>query len=84
MFSGWLTAASSHVNVFIVALLAHWFDFLKGSIIGVLLGLFEKFVLRRSVTPKFYAVFLLVLAWFACYQAWLDQYTSPRVAASRH
>lgn len=39
-------------------------------------GLFEKFVLKREFKLKTYSLFLIGLALFSCYQAWLDQYTS--------
>lgn len=61
--------------LFLLSLLSHWLDFLKGSAVVVVWGLIEKFS-KRQIHVKWYAIFLTVLAFFSCFQAWLDQHTS--------
>ena len=73
---------SDSARTFLVSLFSHWLDFLKGSGILVALGLFERFVLKRELHFKWYAVFLVALAFFSCFQAWLDQHSSAEARLS--
>ena len=61
---------------FIFSVASHWIGLLAGCAVTVLLGLLEKYVLKHPISLRVYSVILGSLLFFACYQAWLDQFTS--------
>jgi hypothetical protein len=59
---------------FIGAIFDHLFTLLAGCTVTVLIGIFEKRVLKRAISLKVEIAILLCFVFFACFQAWHDQY----------
>lgn len=63
-----------HFWVFFLALWAHVITLVSGCVVTFMIGLLEKHVLKRPISVKFEIAVLLSFLFFACFQAWRDQY----------
>ncbi len=59
---------------FLIAVVGHSFTLLAGCTATVMLGMIEKFVLKRPISLKSSLAILLAFVFFSCFQAWHDQY----------
>lgn len=53
---------------------SHAITLLAGCIVTVMLGLTEKYILKRSLPPKWEIVILGVFLFYACFQTWRDEH----------
>jgi hypothetical protein len=49
---------------------------LAGCVMTVAVGLFEKYVIRKALSLPVYSAMVGALLFFACFQAWQEEYTS--------
>jgi hypothetical protein len=61
-------------QLFIWAVGSHVATLAAGCIVTVMIGIFEKYVLKRPTSWKVDVGILLAFLFFACFQAWHDQY----------
>jgi hypothetical protein len=59
---------------FLRAVAVHLNTLLTGCVILFVVGLLEKYLLKRPISWKWEAVILTCFVLFACFQAWRDQY----------
>lgn len=76
-----LLAAGTCMYVFVpdakqyfVALLDHVFTLGAGCVATVMLGIIQKYVLRKPLTPRWEIAIFLCFVFFAGFQAWHDEY----------
>jgi len=60
--------------IFLLAIISHVVTLAAGCVVTVVIGLLEKHVLKRSLSLKWEIAILLGFVFFACFQAWRDQY----------
>ena len=59
---------------YFIALMGHIFTLAAGCFATVVLGLFQKYVLRRPLTPKWEIAIFLCFVFFAGFEAWQDEH----------
>lgn len=64
----------SHFWLFLQAVAVHTVTLAAGCVVTVLIGLLEKHVFKRTLTWKGDLAILLCFVFFACFQAWRDEY----------
>jgi hypothetical protein len=69
-----------HFWPFIASVCSHWFTLLAGCAATVMIGWIVKWK-KKSLPLKYDVVILVLFVFFACFQAWQDQYNN---AASEH
>lgn len=63
-----------HFWLFFYAVGDHAVTLAAGCIVTVMLGIIEKRILKRPISAKVEVGILLAFVFFACFQAWRDQY----------
>jgi hypothetical protein len=63
-----------HFWLFLQAVWVHAITLAAGCVVTVVLGIIEKRVLRRPISLRVEIGILLAFVFFACFQAWRDQY----------
>jgi hypothetical protein len=66
--------------LFVYSVGDHAFTLAGGCLVTVLLGIIQKYVLRREVSWKVDIGVLLAFVLFACFQAWRDQYRAVLIS----
>lgn len=61
----------------------HVVTLLAGCVVTVMLGLIEKYVLKRQLSLKWEIAILAVFVFFACFQTWRDEHHSLLLLQSR-
>lgn len=61
-------------GTFVFSVLAQWFELLSGCVVLVIIGLLEKYFLKREIPIKVYTMVLAAFVFWACFQAWHEQY----------
>lgn len=61
---------------FLVSVLSLQFVLLGGYVLTVLVGLYEKYIAKQTVPLTVYTSVILVLLFFACFQAWQQEHRS--------
>jgi hypothetical protein len=64
----------AHLWLFILAVWVHAITLAAGCVVTVGINLFEKHILKRTIPLKVDLAILLAFVFFACFQAWRDQY----------
>jgi hypothetical protein len=69
-----VTNPFAHFPWFLLSVANHIFTLAAGCAVTVLIGLFEKYILKRPISVKIEVIVLLAFLFFACFQAWRDEY----------
>jgi len=64
-----------HLQVFVSAVMGHTVTLAAGCVATIIIAFLEKHVLKRPISLKSEIAVLLVFLFFACFQAWRDEYT---------
>jgi hypothetical protein len=62
--------------VFVYLVGTHTVTLLAGCVVTVMLGIIEKYILKRSISIKWEIVILVAFIFFACFQTWRDEHHS--------
>ena len=62
------------LHLFMFAVGDHILTLAAGCVVTILIGLIEKYVVKRQVSWKADIAILLVFLFFACFQAWRDEH----------
>lgn len=71
-----------HFWLFLYAVWDHAVTLAAGCVVTVMLGIIEKRILKRPVSAKVEVGILLAFVFFACFQAWRDQYEKAKNIAT--
>jgi hypothetical protein len=69
-------------HLFILSVGDHMFTLAAGCVLTVVIGIIEKYALKRPVSWKVDIVVLLLFVFFACFEAWRDQYRLAQKATT--
>jgi hypothetical protein len=61
-------------GAFVQAVWVHAITLAAGCVVTVMLGLFERHILKRPVSARTEIAILLAFVFFACFQAWRDEH----------
>lgn len=70
----------SHFMDFLASVWVHSITLLAGCVFTVMLGLLEKYALKRPLSVKAEVGILAGFVFFACFQAWQGEYTAKSLA----
>jgi hypothetical protein len=72
----------THFWLFVQAVWVHAVTLAAGCIVTVVINLIEKYVIKRTLGWKGDLTVLLIFLFFACFQAWRDEYEKAAKASS--